>query len=262
MNRRVAFLWCATAALSGCFCEPPPPPSEGGAAATSDAIAVRAIDVLAKRLASIKDLAVEGTVLDQENGERLAFRYAMAQPNLMVGELLDPNSGSRRRAFVFDGKALAVIDDEKKQIARRDLSETPEQGLLTLHEIFSQFVCEGWRPPLVKAQGVVGAVQGDAWTLTIPIVDEVLHSQRLVLRTDGSFVKKELLDDQGRVVAATAVLEDWKDPETMLVFPQRWQYSERGTTQVVSLTSMAVNAGVDPTRFATSLPPGYADASR
>jgi outer membrane lipoprotein-sorting protein len=244
--------------VAGCSCEPPPPPA---ATAIDDVIVTKALDVLGKRLTPVRDVAVEGEVVDRGSGQRLRFRYAMQQPGALSAELVDPASATRLRAFVFDGNTLSIVDDTTKTVARQDLKANPEQMLLTLHEIFSQFVCEGWRPPLVKPQGVLGAAAGDTWTLTIPIVDEVLNSQRLVLRTDGSFVKKELVDDRGAIVAATTVLEDWKDPSTGIVFPRRWSHTERGSTQEVTLTAMVVNGGVDASRFSTSTPPGYGERS-
>jgi outer membrane lipoprotein-sorting protein len=243
----------------GCSCEPPPPPKEGPAAA-DDVIVAKALDVLGKRLTPVRDFAVEGEVVDRGTGQKLRFRTAMKQPSSWAAELVDPASSTRLRAFVFDGKTLAIVDDSTKTVVRQDLSTNPEQMLVTLHEIFSQFVCEGWRPALVKPQGALGAANADAtWTLTIPIVDEVLNSQRLVVRTDGSFVKKELVDDHGAVVASTTVLEDWKDPSTGLSFPVRWTHTERGSMQEVTLTAKAVNVDVDAARFQTATPPGYAD---
>ena len=253
----VALASCALAS-SACSCDPPPqkPPA---VAAAEDVVVTKALDVLGKRLAPVRDYAVEGFVVDKATGQQLRFRYATKQPESSAGELFDATTGARKVAFVFDGKTLAAIDDAEKTVVRQEASANPEQMLVMLHRIFSQFVCEGWRPPLVKSDGVLGTAEGDTWTLTIPIVDEVLNSQRLVVRTDGSFVKKELIDDRGIVVASTTVLEDWKDPGTGLVFPKRWAHTERGSTQELTLTAMAVNVGVDAARFSTTSPAGYAD---
>jgi hypothetical protein len=244
--------------FAACSCDPPPPPKDT-AVATDDVVVTKALDVLGKRLAPVRAYDVDGEVVDKGTGQKLRFRYAMKQPSFSSAELLDATTGARLRAFVFDGKNLAIVDDATKTVVRQDLSTNPEQMLVTLHEIFSEFVCEGWRPPLVKPQGVLGAAEGDTWTLTIPIVDEVLNSQRLVVRTDGSFVKKELVDDRGIVVASTTVLQEWKDPSTGLTFPSRWAHTERGATQEVTLTSTKVNVDVDAARFQTATPAGYAD---
>jgi hypothetical protein len=254
----VPFVSCVLG-VGACPCDVPPRPTPSSAVVGSDVVVASALDVLGKRLTPVRDYAVEGEVFDRTSKQRLRFRYAMKQPGSSAGELIDPATGTRQRAFVFDGATLAIVDDATKTVTRRDLSSQPEQMLVSLHQIFSQFVCEGWRPPLVKAEGALGVADRGTWTLTIPIVDEVLNSQRLILRTDGSFVKKELVDDRGVVVASTTVIEDWKDPGTGVVFPKSWTHTERGSTQQVTLTAMAVNAGVDLARFSTAVPAGYAD---
>ena len=250
----VVVLLLASLCASSCTREPPPPPPE----APPSPVVADALSALGRRLAAVRDYSLEGLVEEEATRQQLRFRYAMQQPSFSSGELFDA-AGARARAFVFDGKVLAIVDDGTKTVTRRDLSGNEEQMLLALHEIFSQFVCEGWRPPLIKPQGTLGVVEGDRWVLTVPIVDEVLHSQRLVLRKDGAFVKKELLDDRGVAAATTAVVEEWIDPETGLAFPRVWSHTERGATQRVTLTSMAVNAGVDAARFSTATPAGYAD---
>ncbi len=242
----------ATLALVGCTRdapEPNPPEAEG-------AVVAAALAAWNQRLAGVRDYAVEGEVKDLGSNEILHFRYAMQQPAFSAGELLDAQ-GARQRAFVFDGKQLAVVDEGSKTLTRQDLSADEEQMLFTLHEIFSQFVCEGWRPPLIKPQGSTGVREGDRLVLTVPIVDDNLSSQRLTLRDSGAFVKKELLGKAGQVVAQTSVLEDVVDDATKLTFPRRWSHSEGGSTQEVTLTKIAVNQGVDAARFSTALPPGF-----
>ena len=86
------------------------------------------------------------------DGETLRYRYAMQQPAFAAVETFDA-AGTRERAFIFDGKVLASIDDVAKTITRTDLSTNEEQLLLTLHQVFSPFVIEGWRPPLLRPTG-------------------------------------------------------------------------------------------------------------
>jgi outer membrane lipoprotein-sorting protein len=209
-----------------------------------------------QRLAAVHDYAVEGEVGDVATKQTLRFRYAMQQPSFSAGELLDA-TGARARAFVFDGKVLAIVDDATKTVTRQDLSQNEEQMLFTLHEIFSQFVCEGWRPPLIKPQGTTGLRQENHIVLSIPIVDDALASQRLLLKDDGAFVSKELLDKSGRAVSSTRVLEEVVDDGTKLSFPKRWSHTEGASTQEVTLSKIAVNQGVDAQRFSTELPAGF-----
>ncbi len=231
-----------------------------GAAEDNNAVVAAALAGQNSRLAAVRDYAVEGAVTDVESKQTLRFRYAMQQPSYSAGELLDA-AGNRSRGFVFDGKLLAIVDDATKTVTRQDLSADEEQMLFTLHEIFSQFVCEGWRPPLVKPQGTTGAHDGKNVVLSVPIVDERLALQRLTLRDDGAFVKKELVDKHGQVVTSTTVLEDVVDEGTKLTFPLRWRHVDNGSTQEVSLTQVAVNKGVDPARFSTAAPAGFTDRS-
>ncbi|MDP2341341.1 MAG: hypothetical protein Q8O67_10305 [Deltaproteobacteria bacterium] len=220
------------------------------------AVVAAALEAWSQRLGAVRDYAVEGEVVDVASGQRMGFRYAMQQPTYSAGELLDP-SGARARSFIFDGKVLATIDEASKLATRQDLTNNEEQMLFTLHEIFSQFVCEGWRPPLIKPQGTTGTREGSRLVLSIPIVDETLASQRLTLKDDGTFVKKEVLTKSGQVVSSTTVQEDVVDAATRLVFPKRWSHTEGASTQEVTLTKIAVNQGVDAARFSTALPPGF-----
>jgi outer membrane lipoprotein-sorting protein len=235
---------------------------KSGDEAPVDAAAIVAATVAQQntRLSAVRDYEVEGEVVDQASQTTLKFRYAMQQPSYSVGELLD-GQGARARAFIFDGKVLATVDDQQKVIIRQDLSKDEEALLFTLHSIFSQFVCEGWRPPLLKPQGMIGREEAGNLVLEVPIADERLAQQRLTFKKDGSFVGKQLLDKQGQVLVSTLVLEDVADAATGLRFPKRWRHSEDGTTQEVTLTRVAINGGVDPARFSTATPAGFTDRS-
>ena len=157
--------------------------------ADADAVVAAAVAAQNARVGAIRDYAVEGEVKDAASGQAMKFRYAMQQPAYSVGELLDP-TGNLLRAFVFDGKVLAIVDAGTKTVTHQDLSKNEEQMLLTLHEIFSQFVCEGWRPPLIKPKGTTGSHEGDDGhvVLTVPIDDAAVKAQRLTLTPDGGRV--------------------------------------------------------------------------
>lgn len=240
------------AAVAGC-----PKDTAVGSVDNGADVVKAAIEAQNVRVGAVRDYAVEGAVVDKGSGQSMKFRYAMQQPSYSVGELLDGN-GDVARAFVFDGKVLAVVDAATKSVTHQDFSKNEEQMLLTLHEIFSQFVCEGWRPPLIKPQGTTGASVDGAVVLTIPVDDPAVSAQRLTLKSDGAFAKKELLDKGGNVLTSTTVLDEVKDPATGLLFPKKWSHSENGSTQEVELSAFKVNAGVDPARFNTNaVPTGY-----
>jgi len=231
------------------------------AANDSDAIVKAALAAQNARVGAVRDYAVVGEVKDVASGQTMSFSYAMQQPAYSVGDLKDP-VGNLLRSFVFDGKVLAIVDGGTKTVTRRDLSQDEEQMLLTLHEIFSQFVCEGWRPPLIKPQGTKGSRAGDDVVLVVPVDDPAVASQRLTLSSSGAFKRKELLDKGGNVVVSTVVVEDATDEGTGLTFPRVWRHTEGGSTQQVTLSSWKVNAGVDPARFNTNAVPDGFTADR
>jgi len=214
-------------------------------------------EALNRRVASIHDIAVEGQIVDPA-GQTLRFRYAMQQPSFTVGELLAPD-GSRVRAFIFDGRHLAVVDDVTRTVMRQDLSLNEEQMLLTLHQVFSPFVCEGWRPPMLKPSGVTATPDGDRVVLTVPVGEGGVKEQRVVLEASGAFVSRQTIGDDDAVLVETTVLENATDPGTGLIFPVKWRMKEGESRGTISLGAWKVNAGVDATRFDTRTPAGYTE---
>jgi hypothetical protein len=255
MLRRVFLAAGLVAALSAC-----PNKDDAPVAPAVDAAVAAVTQQQNQRLAAVRDYALEGTVTDVASQATLRFRYAMQQPSFSAGELLN-DKGERTRAFIFDGKVLAIVDDATKTIVRQDLSNNEEAMLLALHDIFSQFTCEGWRPPLLKPQGMTASRAGDDVVVDVPIADAAVASQRLTFAADGAFKKKEILDKGQNVVVSTVVVEDVVDAGTKLRFPKAWRHTEGGSSQEVRLTSVAVNAGVDGTRFSTAVPAGFAERS-
>jgi outer membrane lipoprotein-sorting protein len=234
------------------------PKSEPAATATDGAARYAQVqEALNKRVAAIHDVAVEGQIVDP-TGQTLRFRYAMQQPSFTAGELLAPD-GSRARAFVFDGKHLAIVDDGTRTVVRQDLSTNEEQMLLTLHQVFSPFVCEGWRPPLLKPTGVTTTADGERVVLTVPVGEGGVKEQRVVLEGSGAFVSRQTIGDDGAVLMETTVLENATDAGTGLVFPVKWTMKEGGSQGTVSLGAWKVNAGVDAARFDTRAPAGYTE---
>jgi hypothetical protein len=209
------------------------------------------------RVGAIHDVAVEGSIVD-DAGQTLGFRYAMQQPRFMAGELLD-KEGRRLRAFLFDGKHLAIVDDAQKTTVRHDLSVSEETMLLTLHQVFSPFVCEGWRPPLLKVSGVTAIPDGERLTVTVPVGEGGVKEQRLVLGRSGAFVSRQSIGDDGTVLTSTTVLDSATDAGTGLIFPIKWAMQEGESRGTITLSRWHINAGVDAARFATTTPVGYSE---
>ena len=233
-------------------------PEPGTPSKTPSALLQDVTHALDTRAAAIIDYDVEGTI-DDGATQKLRFRYAMKQPAFSAGELLSAD-GTRLRAFIFDGTDLAIVDDGTKTLIRKRLATDEEALLLTLHEIFSPFVCEGWRPPLIKPTGTVATANDDGSVeLVVPVDGEGLKEQALHLGRDGSFLGKELRATDGSVVASVAVLKSAKDATTGLSFPVVWEAMERGTKGTVTLSSYKVNVGVPAARFETTVPAGYTE---
>lgn len=237
---------------AGCTDDKPAGPDPGVLAAVTTA--------LKSRMDTIHDVDVEGSI-DDGHGQRLAFRYAMQQPGFTAGELLTP-TGERARAFVFDGKTLAILDDATKLAVKKDLAADEEGMLLTLHDVFATFVCEGWRPPLLKATGTTAARDGDIVTLTSAVGEGGVASQRVRVKPDGAFVDKATLADDGRVLAGTTVLTEAKDAATGLTFPTSWRVTEGQETGTVTLSTWRINQGVPAARFSTATPAGYTERAQ
>jgi hypothetical protein len=225
-------------------CSKPPPESD-------PAVVAAVTKTLSSRLAPVHDYRVAGVVENVTTKEKLAFTYAMKQPGFMkatVGE---------SRAFIFDGKTLAVHDAPSKIAIMKDLGLLDEsQQLMTLHDTFGDFVVEGWRPPLVKPKGMFAKAEGDRWIVTVPIEDAAISEQRIVLRAkDGAFVEKSILDKNGAPVSTTKVIEEITHDG--LSFPKVWEREDQSGKYRVTLEKTEVNVGMTPEEFATRAPEGY-----
>jgi outer membrane lipoprotein-sorting protein len=210
-----------------------------------------ATHVLNKRLAAINDYSFEGTAR-LVGGAEVAVTFAFLQPQFARGTV-----GADQTA-IFDGERIVVIDDESKTFAKVERSVGDENFLLALHNAFSEFACEGWRPPLLKPKGTVATVSGAQWILTTAIVDDEIKEEQLVLRaSDGAFVEKRTLDKGGNVVATTRVLAELDDVETGLKLPSRWERTGRAGSFMMSITKARVNTGIARDTFKTTIPDGY-----
>ncbi len=238
-----------------------------GDGTTSPTSAASSADIFAKvqqqlgaRLQAVHDFELAATMVAAD-GETLRYRYAMQQPAFAAVETFDA-AGTRERAFIFDGKVLASIDDVAKTITRTDLSTNEEQLLLTLHQVFSPFVIEGWRPPLLRPTGTQAAVVGDTVELSVPINSAGLLRSVVTLDRSGAFVGKKTVADGEVVVAGATVTKSETDAATGLRFPTAWQQLEGGTVALTTtVTSWSVNQGIAAPRFSTAVPTGFVEAA-
>lgn len=224
---------------------------------SSDAAVFKAAtQALDKRLAAIRDYTFEGTARQIGDGNAsMPITYAFLQPQFARGTIGTADKG---QTVVFDGTAILALDHAARTFARVDNSIDPDLFLLNLHQAFSEFACEGWRPPLIKPQGTTAAASDGKWLLTIAIDDDTLKEEQLVLRAqDGGFVEKKTFDKAGNVVASTRVLEELDDPATGLKLPKKWQRTMGGQTFEVELSTATVNRGIRREDFSTAVPEGY-----
>jgi hypothetical protein len=121
------------------------------------------------------------------------------------------------------------------------------------HQGFARFVCEGWRPPLLRPQHFSVAAENGKWIVTVPIDDDTLKEQRIVLKAPGGeFVEKSIVDKSGKAVTSTTVTAELTDPATKLVFPAAWRTtSPDGSALEIHVDKALVNAGIPAARFST-----------
>jgi hypothetical protein len=217
---------------------------------------------LDKRLAAVRDYQFEGTARHVETGASMPITYAFMQPQFARGTIDVPMDAlaapGKGQTVVFDGTTILALDHAAKTFGRVDNSVDPDVFLLALHNAFSEFACEGWRPPLLKKDGTIATANNGQWILTIAIQDDTLKEEQLVLRArDGAFVEKRTLDKTGKVVASTTVVEELDDAATGLKLPKKWRrVSPQGTFEV-ELAKATVNAGIAKEAFTTAVPEGY-----
>lgn len=228
----------------------------------SDAAAVSdALGAIADRQRLLTDFAYSGIVENLDDGTRHRFAYALMQPSMLFAALHDEGM-----SFVYDGTYLVVRDEKKKRVVRQDLSKLDEASLVgTLHQIFGNLACEGWRPPLLRTQkdvlsgGVKTAKDGrPIWVLRSRIDDTEVAEVRYTLRPPkADFLAKEFLDKGGKVMASTRVLKEHLDEKTRLAFPSAWEQKDARGRFRVTLEKIEVNPGFLRDRFSTEVPEGY-----
>ncbi len=256
--KRVLVVTFALAAITSTACDKGAPAHAG-----DPAVLKAATTALDKRLAAIRDYQFEGTARVVETGASMPITYAFLQPQFARGTInvfapsgeAGPTTG---QTVTFDGTTILALDHAAKAFGRVDTSMDSDQFLLALHNSFSEFACEGWRPPLIKKEGTHAIAANGQWVLTIAIRDDQLKEEQLVLRaSDGAFVEKRTVDKAGKVVASTTVLEELDDPATGLKLPKKWRrVSPQGTFEV-ELAKATVNAGIAKEAFTTAVPEGY-----
>ncbi len=218
------------------------------------AAAMRAVE---QRTAVVRDYVLSGSATDLGTGKTLPFTYAFAQPTYTKATVGTDQVSS------FDGSALVMIDHAQKMAQRQDVKGLKEEDLLlSLNALFADFTVEGWRPPLVRPRGMTArseqSADGERWVISVPIDDDTLAEQRVILRApDGAFLEKRFLDKAGTVVAGVKVIEELSDAATGLRFPKVWERTGAQGRVRVTLDDAKVNGGLAKEQFTLVVPEGY-----
>ena len=210
---------------------------------------------LAARDGALTSYVLEGS--GHEGAQTMAFQFAYRAPNKMLGVLGVPAT----RAWAWDGEHLVERDDTAhKLIPYRD-TLTPEQRTEVLTQLFSPFAPEGFRAPLLPAQGV------SAHRVPHPRGPEAVE---LSVRPPGSEVEGVCvlrwpgMDFLGKRVHSGAgdselrVDEEQCDKALALCVPRRLTQWEGGQAVAETrLTRVEFNPTLPAETFALTPPGGY-----
>jgi outer membrane lipoprotein-sorting protein len=231
--------------------------AEGDKLALSDAVTA-----IAERTKKVRDYRYRGVATNLAGpGGAMKFTYQLKQPQMLRADLEDINT-----TFLFDGKQLAVIDGGQKKVLKQDLSKKDEVTIVTtLHQMFGDYVCEGWKPPLLRTKkgetaGKVEKREDGAfyWVLSTALDDADLKEVRYTLRAPhADFVKKEWVRKDGSIFAYTEVKEEHRDERTKLSFPLAWEHKDARRHYRVAVSDIELNKGLTPEPFEIKVPEGF-----
>jgi outer membrane lipoprotein-sorting protein len=228
-----------------------------------DATATLLADVrqrLAAREGRLTSYQLAGTA--HEGAQTLAFTFAYRAPQRMRGTLGPPPAS---RTFAWNGEQLFErLDAEKRFTTFRDELK-PEQRAGLLTQLFSPFVPEGFRAPLLPSQGV-GVRRAshprapEAVELTVRPTPEVEFTY--VLRWPSlDFVAKRIHEGTRRT--EIRVEEEQCAPELALCVPRRLtQWADGQQVAQTTLSRVELNPALPADGFTLTPPEGYEVQSR
>ena len=210
---------------------------------------------LAERDGKLQSYVLAGTA--REAGQTLSFQFAFRAPQKMLGTLGPPT----RRTWAWDGTHLLERDDAARTFSTYEEPPTPERRVGALTALFTPFVPEGFRAPLLPGQGVSArrtshALAPEALELTVkpPGGDvEVVY----VLRWPGlDFLAKRLRS--GPDTSELRVEAEQCEAALGLCVPRRLTQWSAGTQVAeTELTQVELNPPLPADTFTLTPPPGY-----
>lgn len=211
---------------------------------------------------ALNDFRLDGELVTTNGGEAtqaVHFKYYQRQPKLLRLDVVEDKTH-----MTFDGQTLAIIKDDQKTAVKQSFAgQDPATQIITLHNAFGAFACEGWRPPTLSPKSATATLSkddnlGPIWTIVQPLQDATLKEVRYILRAPkADFVSKETLNKAGDVVAYTRMLEEHKDSATNMTFPKKWTVKDAAKEYTVTLETIAINQGIDKGKFSVTPPEGY-----
>lgn len=226
----------------------------------ASALLTEARQRLAAREGLLTSYVLEGT--GHEGTQTMAFQFAYRAPNKMLGVLGAPAP----RAWAWDGEHLVERDDTAHKLLTYQDTLTPEQRAQVLTQLFSPFVPEGFRAPLLPGQGVSAhraphprGPEAVELTVRPPGTDvQVVY----VLRWPSmDFLGKRVHSGEGD--SELKVEEEQCDKALALCVPRRLTQWEGGQPVAETrLSRVELNPPLPADTFALPAPGGYAVESR
>jgi len=211
---------------------------------------------LATRDGKLTSYVLEGTA--SEGGQTMDFQFAYRSPLKMLGTLGAPAS----RTWAWDGERLVERDDGARRFFTYQGTLTPERRMGVLTQLFSPFVPEGFRAPLLPGQGVT------ARRASHPLAPEAVE---LTVKPPGSDVEVTYvlrwptLDFLGKRVrggesaSELRVEEEQCEPGLGLCVPRRLtQWAGEQQVARTVLTRVELNPSLPAETFTLTAPRGYA----
>lgn len=256
MRTLLLVLVAVLAALPASGCKP-------NAKSTNVAVLLSEVKTgLERRDRKLSSYSLEGHVKEGAHEARYTFRFR--SPGKMQGTLTAP----AQRTFAFDGQTLFEVDPAQKKFTRFALEGSTEEASLLLNQVFSAFVSEGYRVPLIVRDGVAveritHARASDAVKITQTAKDGAGEvSIGYVLRWPSlDFIEKTLASNGS--VMKLLVEEEHCDEALKLCVPKRlsqWEGEKQlGTTE---LTKIALNPAIPADDFTLTVPQGFSEETR
>jgi hypothetical protein len=210
---------------------------------------------LAARDGKLTSYVLEGTA--REAGQSLSFQFAYRAPQKMLGTLGPPT----RRTWAWDGTHLIERDDAARTFSTFEEPPTPERRVSALTALFTPFVPEGYRAPLLPGQGVSARrashpLAPEALELTVKPAGsdvEVVY----VLRWPGmDFLAKRMRS--GQDTSELRVEAEQCEATLGLCVPRRLtQWTAGQPVAETELTRVELNPTLPADTFAPPPPPDY-----